>query len=134
MHAQGFCPVEFSSKLADKLGPTFKLVTASLLAVHVTSLVVFWTYITLGQREGIQMANTLKAEYGDMVSTVTDLHGDASLLQQVVNGTRPVSGDFIDVTFQPDPPVLQDYSQARFTLLSAMQNLEFGVHPAHAPK
>jgi hypothetical protein len=127
--AQGFFPVEFSSKLADKLGPTFKLLTASLLVVHVTSLVVFWTYITLGQREGIQVANTLKGQYADMVNTAKELHSETSLLQQVVNGTRPVSGDFINATFQPDPPVLQDYSQVRFTLLSAMKKLDSGVHP-----
>jgi hypothetical protein len=63
------------------------------------------------------MARTLLSEHDNVSHLVTQLGRDADVLEGVVNGTLPVSGQLIIDTFVPEPPSLLQHSQEGLGIL-----------------
>jgi hypothetical protein len=89
-------------------------------SAHLLAIATLCVFAALAYQHGRQTSGTLESASTSLVESVGLLHGYASELQSVVNGTQPVAGEFISDAFLPGPPLLTAHSEVCFRAVALL--------------
>ena len=109
--SQGFLPSILHSQLPARSGPLLRVVSVAALGVYLVTLVAFCTFAVLGQRGGVQLADTLISQHSALLTAAEQVNSDAAVVQGVISGTTTVAGEDISAAFVPNPPSVEGDAQ-----------------------